>query len=117
MKRFLLKKRVGGIRTGDFVSLFSFPSPPTKYIADISDSINQKIENAISLIKENNIVRSVAISVDDSDNCYLSLEFNDGTNLSHATSFSLVVLPKKIAIRFKFTKDKFNNTVTAEYDY
>lgn len=105
------------MRTGDFVSLFSLPSPPTKYIADISDSIYQKIENAILLIEENNIVKCVAIEVDDFDNCYLSLEFEDGTSMLHATSFHLVVLPNKIAIRFQFKNEQFAHTVTAEYDY
>jgi hypothetical protein len=117
MNRLLLKKRVGGMRTGDFVSRFSLPSPPTKYIADISNPINQKIENAIFLIKENNIVRCVAIEVNDLDNCCLSLEFEDGTSRHHSTSFRLVVLPNKIAIRFQFENDQFSNTVTAEYDY
>lgn len=117
MHQLELTKRVGGMQKRDFVSLFSLPSAPTKYIAAISDPIYQKIETAISLIKENDIILCVGLSVEDFDNCYLILEFDNGHSMQHSTKFRLVVLPKKIAIRFYFENETAKNTVTAEYDY
>ena len=49
MRQLELTKRVGGMRTGDFVSLFSLPSVPEKYFVNISTSLDNKLSRGIDI--------------------------------------------------------------------
>lgn len=118
MRQVELKKRIGGMQKGDFVSLFSLPSAPEKYFVNISTSLDNKLSRGIDMwSKYCNELESLDILVREEDNSELILEFSDGTQQLHSNIFSIRMARNQATFRFVFDNGTIARTVSAMLYY